>query len=474
MGSDNSPALSLGEPLQVCDKQRKRAVRKRWILTGSTSAVLKQLTLPMLWAILALFSADLMELYFASRLGVEELTAMSYTLPVQATLFAFAIGLGIVVATRLTQASEVEQLAAVSLIFTILIGASLAVFIWFGLQPILTMLGLLSFLLVSKFGRHSNVICNIDWAQSYSFYCHGGVWRTSAFGNMRGAAQLLVMFAGAQILISAALFTPWAQSALSMSGLERLGVAHFAAATSASFFALYLLRVKENIRLKVHLLSQRSRQAFRRLFRLFVPVVAMQLLTPLAQSLLMMIVASQGSDAVAAFGVVMRIEPLALLLPMVLTTSLPIFVGQNWAANKSLRVRRGIKQAMAACLVWQSIIALVLFWGADMLGVGFCKQSFVSHSIELAMCILPISYAALAGVMLYVSCCNAIGRTGLALNVTLVRLFALSLPGAYIGAQLSGFQGIIWALALANFMVGAWLLYRALSVQRRPQVLTMT
>ncbi|QTL34331.1 MATE family efflux transporter [Pseudoalteromonas viridis] len=463
MGSDNSPALSLGEPLQVCDKQRKRAVRKRWILTGSTSAVLKQLTLPMLWAILALFSADLIELYFASRLGVEELTAMSFSLPVQATLFAFAIGLGIVVATRLTQAKEVEQLAAVSLIFTVLVGATLAAVIWLGLQPMLTLLGF------AEFAAREQVWPTLERYMQYRLgavvfffvvMVVFGVLR--AFGNMRGAAQLLVTFAGLQIVMSAGLFTPWAQTELPLSGLERLGVAHFIAAVSASLYALYLLRIKENISLKVRLLSQRSRQAFRRLFRLFVPVVAMQLLTPLAQSLLMMIVASQGSDAVAAFGVVMRIEPLALLLPMVLTTSLPIFVGQNWAANKSLRVRRGIKQALAACLVWQSVIALVLFWGADMLGVGFCKQSFVSQSIELAMCILPVSYAALAGVMLYVSCCNAIGRSTLALNVTLVRLFVLSLPGAYLGAQLNGFQGIVWALALANFVVGAWLVYGAM------------
>ncbi|TMP37166.1 hypothetical protein CWB97_22755 [Pseudoalteromonas citrea] len=75
--------------------------------------------------------------------------------------------------------------------------------------------------------------------------------------------------------------------------------------------------------------------------------------------------------------------------------------------------------------------------------------------------------------MLYVSCCNAIGRSGLALNVTLVRLFVLSLPGAFIGAQLNGFQGIVWALALANFLVGAWLLYGTMhSRSMQPRVAT--
>ncbi|MCF2859965.1 hypothetical protein L1286_21005 [Pseudoalteromonas sp. SMS1] len=443
----------------MCQKQRQRMARKRWILTGSTSTVLGQLTMPMLFAILALFGADLIELYFASRLGVEELTAMSFTLPIQATLFAFAIGLGIVVATRLTQARKVEELAAVSLIFTAIVGSVLAGVTWFNLLPILNLLG---------FDEASTPQLQV-WPtlKAYMQYRLSavvfffvvmvifGVLR--AFGNMRAAACLLMTFSLSQVVLSTTFFSPFAHS-LPLSGLEKLGLAHLLAAFISCLFSLYLLVVKENISLKVNLISQQSRQAFRCLLRLLVPVVAIQLLTPIAQSLLMGIVATQGSDAVAAYGVVMRVEPIALLLPMVLTTSLPIFVGQNWEAKKLLRVRRSIKLAVLACVVWQSVIAMLLFFGADLFSGGFCKQPNVKDAIHLAVTVLPISYIALAGVMLYVSCCNAIGRSGIALSFSIIRLFIFSVPSAFVGAHFAGFSGIVWGLSLSNFALGGCLL----------------
>ncbi|OCQ23571.1 hypothetical protein A7985_06415 [Pseudoalteromonas luteoviolacea] len=458
----------------TCQKQRARAVRKRWILTGSTSAVLGQLTAPMLFAIMALFGADLIELYFASRLGVEQLTAMSFTLPIQATLFAFAIGLGIVVATRLTQARKVEELAAVSLIFTAIVGALLALILWLNLLPILNLLGF-DETSVQQMKVWPTLKTYMQYRLSavvlfFIIMVVFGVLR--AFGNMRAAAWLLVTFSVAQTSISALLFSPVAHS-VSLNGLEKLGIAHLIAACIGCVYALYLLIVKENISVKVNLLSQQSRQAFRCLIRLLLPVVAMQLLTPIAQSLLMGIVSTQGSDAVAAYGVVMRLEPIALLLPMVLTTSLPIFVGQNWEAKKALRVRRGMKLAVVACVAWQLVIATLLFLGADMLSVGFCKQSEVKNAINFAVSVLPISYIALAAVMLYISCCNAIGRSGVALNFSIVRLFVLSVPSAYIGAAVAGFHGIVWGLTLSNFILGACLvLYSAkknetLSVQKK-------
>ncbi|MBQ4878756.1 hypothetical protein J8M21_16180 [Pseudoalteromonas luteoviolacea] len=451
-------------PSQSCAKQRARAVKRRWILTGSTSSVLKQLTIPMLFAILALFSADLIELYFASRLGVEELTAMSYTLPIQTTLFAFAIGLGIVVATRLTQARQVEELAAVSLIFTVLVGAILALCIWLNLLPILNLLGF------SDFAQRDDVWTPLKSYMQYRLSAVVffflvmvifGVLR--AFGNMRAAAQLLILFSSIQIAVSAALFSPWVTSNMALTGLEKLGIAHLVAAVIGCIWAVYLLVVRENISIKISLLSVQSRQGFRCLTRLLVPIASMQLLTPIAQSVLMAIVASQGSDAVAAYGVVMRLEPLALLLPMVLTTSLPIFVGQNWEAKKSLRVRRGIKLSVLACIAWQVVVSVILFSAADLLGVGFCKQTFVSSSIELALTVLPLSYVTLAAAMLYVSCCNATGRSLAALNVSIIRLFGLSIPFAFLGAYMAGFTGIVWGLALANVVLGLGLLVYCVS-----------
>lgn len=446
----------------VCARARQQ--RRKWILRGAPLSVLQQLSAPMFWAILALFAADLFELYIASRLGPDELSALSFTLPLQGALSALAIGLGIVVATPLSQALGrnrpecVEALVGVGILFTGVLGLALTVLLLWGLESLLMILGLAHLEAAERSLLWGLIEPYMDFRlAALMFYLLVLVvfGALRALGNMRVAAQLLVVFSGLQILLAS--LSVWAptQAWLQLPGLSALGAAHFLASLLSATYALWLLIQTERLSVFSSVFLQPSWKHLQLLLRLLPAVVSVQLMTPVALALLMSVVAKQGSEAIAIYGVVLRLEPLALLLPMVLTTSLPIFVGQNWAVKRQSRIRGGVKLALIACLFWQLCVALGLFFSADLIGSGFCRYSVISGGISQALKVLPLSYAVLALVLVYVSSCNAMGRTDLAVYITAARLFLLSLPMAVLGAHWGGINGFIIGLALANVLVGA-------------------
>lgn len=65
------------------------------MLEGSIAQTLKELTLPMIYGMILLMSFGLVDTFFVSLLGTNELAAISFTFPVTFTVISLNIGLGI-------------------------------------------------------------------------------------------------------------------------------------------------------------------------------------------------------------------------------------------------------------------------------------------------------------------------------------------------------------------------------------------
>ncbi|NTS75420.1 hypothetical protein HR060_00960 [Catenovulum sp. SM1970] len=443
------------------------AAKVDWMVTACPKKVLSKLTTPMLWAISALFATDLLELFFASRLGQLELTALSFTLPLQTIITAMAVALGIVAATKLSHSNYPQKLIPATFIFTLIIGLSLCLaFIW-QLKPLLYVFGLEQVYDAEQYYALINEYMMIKLLALPFFLLMMMVFGLlRALGQMKYAAKLLVLFATVQVsLTSALLFTNWFN--FDLTPLSLLGIAHLIACITSFAYALLILNKEGLINVTAFKSSAFDFSVFKSLFKLLLPVSAIQLMTPIALSILMVIIARQGSEAVAVYGVILRLEPLALLLPMVLTTSLPIFVGQNWRANNAERIKQALKLAIIISIIWQLVVAAILFWQSASIGANFCRASLISDGISFALKVLPVSYAALAMIYLYVSCSNAIGRPNLGVFISSIRLFIFTIPFAWIGASISGFEGIVVGLAAANLLLGFILLMIPKSIIHR-------
>ena len=80
--------------------------------------------------------------------------------------------------------------------------------------------------------------------------------------------------------------------------------------------------------------------------------MASNLIGPVSMSVLMALLAVHGHAVVAAFGIATRIESLAIMVLMALSSSIGPFVGQNYGARKTERIRKALSLSYWFSMVW--------------------------------------------------------------------------------------------------------------------------
>ncbi len=183
------------------------------------------------------------------------------------------------------------------------------------------------------------------------------------------------------------------------------------------------------------------------------------MLGPVANGILVAWVASYGTYAVAAYGVGSRLEPLALIVVLAFTASLPPFVGQNHGAGKDERIEQALIKSMQFILIWQMLIYGVLVLLADTISGLFSDDESVTSIIKMFIYILPISYFGLGFSMVITSTLNALHKPKYSLNINALRLFILYIPFAWVGNYYWGLNGLFVGCALANISIGLVTLY---------------
>lgn len=205
---------------------------------------------------------------------------------------------------------------------------------------------------------------------------------------------------------------------------------------------------------------------WKKTLQLGVPAMATNMLGPLTNTILYSLVATYGTEAVAAYGVGNRIEPIAMIVILALTASLPPFVGQNHGAGNNERIMQGLKLAIKFLLLWQLVIWAVLFFAAGYLAQIFSDSLEVQYWIRRYLYILPITYGALGIVLVTTSTLNALHKPQLSLRISVLRLFVFALPMAWIGSLIAGFDGLLIGSGLANLLMGLWILSRVYKAEK--------
>ena len=108
-------------------------------------------------------------------------------------------------------------------------------------------------------------------------------------------------------------------------------------------------------------------ESWRGLMRVGIPVMATNVLGPIATAMLTTIVALYGSGAVAAYGIGARMEGLVLIPVLALSSGLSPFIGQNWGHTSRRAWPRALSspsssQRHGASLRWRrsSLVDLIL------------------------------------------------------------------------------------------------------------------
>lgn len=454
--ADNEGGLSLTEPapgVGPLDPSPGARVEAR-LIRGPVGAHLCRLTLPMMAGILAVLLFQIVDTFFVGQLGTEELAALGFTFPITFLVMSLALGLGIGTASVLArvigagESERAQRLTTDSLLLAVAVVTPVAFAGLFFINGIFGALGA-SDRVLELVRDYMNI-----WFLGVALLVVPMVGNAAirATGDTR-TPSLIMVFAGTINLILDPLLI------FGYLGFPRLEVQGAAIATVVSWgftfvAALWLLARRER-------LIDFSRPALGEVWRSWkqvlhvgVPAAGTSMLVPLSATVLTGLVAGFGDEAVAAYGVGSRIEPIAMIGMMALSSGLPVFVGQNWGAGLLERVRTAVRQSMIFSMVWGVAVWALLVVTARPIGLLFNDDPRVVEILVDFLVILPISYGFAGATLLASSTLNALNRPYHSAIFSGARLFGLYVPLAWLCSRWWGVSGIFIGGALANVIAG--------------------
>jgi len=412
-------------------------------------------SLPMFGAILALLLYDLFESSLLALSGVDTLAAIGFTLPLTTAITAIAIGLSIrsnnkVVKTNCLDKSNLANVITTSLVMSVLIVSVFALVAYAGNQQLLSLLGNEHWAEISLTSEKVTLVNqqkNYMSARYISWIFLVLIWQVNAIFRALGHGELAsnLMFSWLTVKSILALLLLLPSSNFFLSALTGLAYVHVISDFLLALISLVILVKKLKLsfpnltEIKLQLTSSKKDAVI---------VILQQLITPISMALLTIIAANIDYSYVAAFAFILRMESLFLLVPMVLTTSMPAIIGSNfWVGNKQ-RVKHAYIITFSTIILIQFFIAVGLFFYSPFLSTMLCSQDTVANYISRYFIWVSWGYLSIGCIMVYQSCLNAKGKTIQALIVGIFHRIVFLLLFAYIGSvfalQEDFYQGMLF------------------------------
>lgn len=419
------------------------------MLEGSIAQTLKELTLPMIYGMILLMSFGLVDTFFVSLLGTNELAAISFTFPVTFTVISLNIGLGIgtsAVIGKLLGAGQNRdaRLSAMA--------ALMSVFLLVGM---LCASGLLSIERVfSLLGAESAQLPLITDYMSV-WYLAGVLLAIPMVGNsvLRASGDTktpsIIMASGGAINAVLDPFLIFGLGPFPAMGIQGAAIATAIAWATGVVWIIVLLIKRELMEPRLLNLTEFLTHS-KDVLRIGFPAAGANMLTPIATGVVTAIVSGFGATAVAAWGVGGRLETIACIVMLALSMSLPPLLSQNLGANRIDRVKEAYQLSLKFVLGFQLLVFVCLLITAPWIAKIFAREPDVIKWITLFLMIVPLGYGVQGVVVLTNSAFNAIHQPMHALALNALRLFVFFVPFAFVGSIYYELYGVFWGIVLAN------------------------
>ncbi|EPT8342364.1 TPA: MATE family efflux transporter [Vibrio vulnificus] len=443
---------------------------KHGLLSAPIAETLRKMTVPMIFGMVAILMFNLVDTFFISLLGTEALAAISYTFPVTFAVNCITMGIGVGLSTsigRLLGQGEAHQAARFTthgLLLAVVLVALASTLGFFTVTPLFTLLGAKEEL-IPLIDQYMHV-----WYLTIPLLVipMAGNSAIRATGDTKTPAKIM-MLAG---LINGVL------DPLLIFGIgpfPELGIQGAAIASALSWLgaligSFYVLIKRE--RLLGLPQWQRLKEDWQQILKVGTPAALSNAMNPLSGAILMMMLSSHGTAAVAAYGAAQRIESILILVLMALTSALTPFMAQNFGAQNPQRAFQGLFVSMRFSVLFQGLVFLMMVPLSIPLAALFSQEQAVRDLLWHYLLVVPISYGFLGIVMMLVSGLNAMHQPLNAFRWSVIRLFVFTLPAAYLGSWLYDIEGLFIGIAVGNILVGLCSYLYALK-QRKQQLATL-
>ncbi len=413
-----------------------------------------RMTMPMIIGMVMLFTFSLVDTWFISFLGTESLTAISFTFPVTFTVMSMAIGLGIgasaVVASYLgaSEPEKAKESATVITYISFAMACLIVLLCWLFMDRIFMLMGASEQLMIPI-----REYMHIWFPGSVLIVCiMTGNSILRAIGDTKTPSILMASAGFINAVLDPILI-------FGIGPFPELGMQGAAWSTIIAWFIgfCYLIHL---LIFKVKMVSKTfpSKSVFfssgRKMLRIGIPAAGANMMTPLAAGIMTAIAASFGDTTVAAFGVGARIEPIATLLVLAMSSSLPPLISQNFGAQRLDRVEEAYRLSIKFILSWQLMVYFILFLSSEIIAGIFSDDPEVIKSIQLFIWVMPLGYGLQGIIILTNSSLNAMHKPLSALYLSIARFFVFYVPLAYLGSVYFGLYGFFCGAVCGNLLMG--------------------
>lgn len=427
---------------------------KRDLTKGPVWRALAAMSAPMSFGIFAVLSVGLADAYFLGQLSGAALAAVGFIYPVTTAITSLSIGLSAGANAALSQgvgrgdddeATRRLGLHAIGLGIVLSLGVAglfLLVYPWvFGA-------------LGAGDGVSDNIAAYIPvWAISFPFLVvmmiTNAVFR--AHGDSLTSAWIMVLAAVVNVGLDPLLiFGMWGLPEMGMTGAA---VATLAGRLIAVLLALYIAWRRGLLGWCGSLFSGLW-ASVRKILNVGLPAAFSNSINPAGMALVTAAVATVGEAAVAGFGAATRIQSMALVPLLALSSGIGPVIGQNWGAEKHARARKTTATAFWFCMGYGALVAAVLAIFAEPLAGIFASGEEDARFAAIYLRFVGLSLFGYGLVVTANAAMNARDKAIWSMSLSLGRIFALYLPLAWLGALTLGYPGIIAAAMLANVLAG--------------------
>lgn len=425
------------------------------LLEGDISTTLKRMTIPMILGMVMMMSFGLIDTFFVSLLGTDQLAAISFTFPVTFTVISLNIGLGIGTSAIIGKLQGSKALAKSkmyatgSVMLSVLLVGTLACIGYFTIEPVFKLLNA-SQRLMPFISDYMGL-----WYLSSIFLAMPMVGNSvlRACGDTRTPSIIMAAGGGLNALLDPLFIFGFGP--IPAMGIKGAALATFIAWIVGALWILYILAVRRKLMLPRLLTLDELRESSGEILKIGLPAAGANMLTPIAGGVMTAVVASYGAEAVAAWGVGNRMESIASIVVLALSMTLPPFISQNVGAMQLERVKKAYATTLKFVLVWQFIIFVIMWLLSSWIAVAFANEPEVSALIQLFLMIVPLGYGMQGVIILTNSSLNAMHRPMTALVLSVIRLFVFFVPISVAGSMMFGLNGLFVGNVIANIAMAS-------------------
>jgi len=421
---------------------------------GAITQLLLKLTWPMIFGMLGMVMFNLADTYFIGKVGVDELAAMGFTFPVVMVVSSLALGVGIGTSSLISRSIVTQPRQTLRQYSTeaLLLGLSIIIIMvtigQLTIKPLFRTLGATEAIIPHIYDYMSIWY----WGMIFVVVPMIGNNIIRATGDTFTPGMFMTISAVVNIIVDPFLILGYGPfPALHMKGAA---IATVIGRGTGLILTLFVLIKREKI-LTIYL--PRIREIFKtwkKILYIAGPATASVLITPLSIGIVTRIVAKFGEEAVAAFGVVSRLEMFSLILVNALGSVMIIYAGQNWGKQKINRLLKGFNTGIIIALSWGMLLFIVAqFWAKPIASV-FSDNTEVVRITADYLFIVSFSYGFQGILMVGINIFNGINKPMPSMGLTMLRMFGLYVPLAWLASVYWNLQGVFWSAFLANITVG--------------------